>query len=302
MARSVEQTRKDLSKRWVFTWNNYTDESEAKLKEFSSECEWLIYGREHAPETGTKHLQGFIHLKKRQRGSYLINRFEGVWFNKASGSNDDNEKYTKKEGDYVEYGTKPLTGGEANQKKWREAKRLALEGNLDDIPEDIYVRYVKNLEYISKKRKLTEDHSNWTDADLKQHRLWLWGETGTGKSHNARRIAKELGCDMPYMKGLNKWWDNYNGEKVVIIEEADPKRCEMLGHYFKLWLDKYDFRPETKGGHIGQMSPEYIIVTSNFCIDACFTEPQDSVPIHRRITEHQLSSKTEPFDWPLNKI
>ena len=134
MSRSVEQTKRDYSKRWVFTWNNYTDESEAILKELSDECEWLIYGHEEAPETGTKHLQGFIHLKKRQRGSYLINRLKGAWINKAAGSNNDNEKYTKKEGDYVEYGTKPLTGAETNKKKWAEVKRLALEGNLEPEP------------------------------------------------------------------------------------------------------------------------------------------------------------------------
>ena len=72
----------------------------------------------------------------------------------------------------------------------------------------------------------------------------------------------------------------------------------MLGYYFKQWLDKYDFKPETKGGHINNISPEYIIVTSNYSIDDCFTQCQDSEPIHRRITEHQKFSKTEPFAWP----
>lgn len=298
MSRTIAQTRRDYSKRWVFTWNNYDEESEERLKEFSEECEWLIYGREEAPSTGTKHLQGFIHLKKYVRGSYLLNKFDGVWFNKAKGNDDENEKYTKKEGDYVEYGSKPLTGGQSTKKKWEKAKECAIEGRIDDVDADIYVRYIKNLEYIARKRKLTEDHSDWTDDDLKKHRLWLYGETGTGKSHMARKIAKELGCDHPYMKALNRWWDNYDGESVVIIEEADPKRCEMLGYYFKQWLDKYDFKPETKGGHINNISPEYIIVTSNYSIDECFTQCQDSEPIHRRITEHQKFSKTEPFAWP----
>lgn len=298
MSRTVEQTKRDYTKRWVFTWNNYTPENEEQLKEFSNECEWLIYGREEAPSTGTKHLQGFIHMKKRVRGSYLLNKFSFSFLNKAKASDSKNEEYTKKEGDYVEYGSKPLTGSEANQLKWKRAREAAEQGKFEEIDDNIYVRYVKNLEYIHRKRKIECNHDDWNDNDLKSHRLWLYGPTGTGKSHTARRIAKELGCDEPYMKGLNKWWDNYDGEKVVIIEEADPKRCEMLGHYFKQWCDKYKFKPEVKGGYMAQISPEYIIVTSNYCIDACFKEPEDCEPLHRRITEHEMLNKQEPFSWP----
>lgn len=148
MLRTVEETRKDISNRWIFTWDNYTDESEAKLKELSNECKWIIYVREQDPSTGTKHLQGFIYLKKRQRGAYLINKLNGACINKAArvSSNDQNEKYTKKEGDYVEYGRKPLS--EVSEKKWADARRLAEEGKFDEIDDAIYIKYRKNIEYI----------------------------------------------------------------------------------------------------------------------------------------------------------
>lgn len=301
MSRSVELTKRDYSKRWVFTWNNYTDDSEEKLKEFSNECEWLIYGKEEAPETGTKHLQGFIHLKKRVRGSYLINKFEGVWFNKAAGNNDQNEKYTKKEGNYVEYGSKPMTGSEKTKVKWKNAKQAAIEGRYDDIPEDLYVRYVKNFEHIHAKRIKVEDRTEWTNNDLHNHRLWLWGPTGSGKTHFAKMFAKKMYPDLEectYLKTLNKWIDGFENQKIMIIDDVDPDGCQHLGRFFKQWGDKWSSPQEIKGGK-QDFVVDYVIVTSNYPIDACFNAT-DADPIHRRFFEHELKHMGEPFDWPPN--
>ena len=302
MSRSVEQTKRDYSKRWVFTWNNYTDESEEKLKEFSNECEWLIYGHEEAPETGTKHLQGFIHLKKRVRGSYLINKFEGVWFNKAAGNNDQNEKYTKKEGNFVEYGSKPLTGPEKNSIKWKRTRECAISGEYNDIPDDIFIKHIRNIEYINKMSwECPKDHQkDWTDKDLKEHRLWLYGPTGTGKTYNAVKIAENLGCPNYFEKGRHKWWDNYRGERVVLIDEINPNQAKLLAEYFKNWFDKKSFPPEIKGScPKSKYFCEYFIVTSNYSIDECF-DPADAEAMHRRCTEHYLGQKGEPFAWPPN--
>lgn len=38
---------------------------------------------------------------------------------------------------------------------------------------------------------------------------WLYGPTGTGKTHKAWNDAKAVG-DV-YWKNVNKWWDGYNG-------------------------------------------------------------------------------------------
>ena len=86
---------------------------------------------------------------------------------------------------------------------------------------------------------------------------------------------------------------------MTIIEEADPKRCEHLASFFKKWCDKWNFTAECKGTVIPACRPEYIIVTSNYDIDTCFPDLSDSVPMHRRMTEQEITSRDFQVTWPV---
>lgn len=46
---------------------------------------------------------------------------------------------------------------------------------------------------------------------------WHWGASGTGKSRGVRERYPEA-----FIKSNDKWWDGYNNEDVVIIEEMGP--------------------------------------------------------------------------------
>jgi len=96
-----------------------------------------------------------------------------------------------------EYGVKPV---KRNSKvDWEEVKQKAINGNIEDIPADIYVKHYRNLVQIKK------DHMTTTDSDNLRG-LWIWGKSGIGKSAMAR-------ADHPssYPKLCNKWWDGYQG-------------------------------------------------------------------------------------------
>ena len=227
----------------------------------------------------------------------------GVHIEACKGSFKENFEYcTKEDKDgYFEKGERPMDKkeqGEREQKKWKRARELAEEGRFSEIDDKLYCMYCKNFEYIYNKKMKQAD--NLDLEDLKNNCLWLWGPSGIGKSHQSRLIASKLDPDnRPYLKGLNKWWTGYNREKVVIIDEADPKHCEYLGHYLKQWADKWSFTAETKGGNIGEIRPEYIIVTSNYSINECFPEPADNGPLHRRFTEiNYYDRQTQSIDWP----
>lgn len=109
------------------------------------------------------------------------------------------------------------------------------------------------------------------NADNKDRNIltnyWFMGETGAGKSREAKtRFRAEYGVH--YDKMLNKWWDGYQGEKVVILDDITPDHCNIAHHLLR-WLDHYSFNAEVKGGTIN-IRPEIIIVTSNYTIEEVF--------------------------------
>lgn len=103
--------------------------------------------------------------------------------------------------------------------------------------------------------------------------IWLLGEPGTGKSYWARTTYPTL-----FEKPQNKWWDGYNNEDVVLIDDLDS---ESMGHLLKIWADQYSFIGETKNGTI---RPTYktLIVTSNYHPDALFKDSMMAKAIARR--------------------
>ena len=64
----------------------------------------------------------------------------------------------------------------------------------------------------------------------------------------------------------------------------------MLGHYLKIWSDKYPFNAETKGGTIF-IRPKVIVVTSNFEIEELHDKPQIQDAIKRRFTVERMLIK-----------
>lgn len=82
----------------------------------------------------------------------------------------------------------------------------------------------------------------------------------------------------------SKWFDGYKGEKVIIIEDLDKYTCHanQLGHYLKIWGDKYRCSGEIKGGTVPLLH-RVLIVTSNYQIKDLFA------PDEERMTNLQVN-------------
>ncbi|KAF4805087.1 hypothetical protein TURU_002294 [Turdus rufiventris] len=87
--------------RWCFTLNNPSEEEIRGVQSVPhADCHYAIVGKE-VWEQGTPHLQGFLHMKKKQRLSALKKLIPRAHWDKAHGSDEDNENYWSKEGNVI---------------------------------------------------------------------------------------------------------------------------------------------------------------------------------------------------------
>ncbi len=257
------------SRGYVFTVNNYLDSDIKNLD--SLNCRYLVYGKE-VGENLTPHLQGFILFKSQISRASISKKIPRAYLDEQKGTNEEAILYCKKEGNFKERGEPPISKkkqGDLGKRTYEEAWSLAKEGKIEDIHPGLKIRYWRTLcsieEFYCPKPKTlsTLDHQ------------WYYGNTGTGKSRKAREENPDA-----YIKSPNKWWDDYQGEDTVIIEEWSPVH-QVLASHLKTWCDHYAFRAERKGGSM-LIRPKKIIITSNYSIPECFELSQDSQPILRR--------------------
>lgn len=266
----------DRCRRFCFTWNNYPLDAEEQLRCFfdRKHAVYLVFGRE-VGESGTPHLQGYVHLKDAITFRALKSQLPSVHIERARGDGAQNRAYCTKDADFVEIGTLPVEKGKAGKEAWALILRKAEEGDWTWIKSE-YPRVWINT--YSKLQSLRKPQLGVIDGDIMNE--WWYGETGTGKS----RLAWEKYGSICYQKMLNKWWDGYDNEEVVIIEEWSPKN-EVTASALKIWADRYPFAAQIKGGVLQKIRPRKIIVISNYRLSDCFPDSRDREPVARRFQE-----------------
>lgn len=90
-----------------------------------------------------------------------------------------------------------------------------------------------------------------------------------------------------YPKLCNKWWEGYQGQKNVIMDDIDPDLAKCLKQHIKLWGDGYTVVLEVKGGAVKDNYLNFI-VTSQYSIRECFTDEKYYQAIKRRFKEIHL--------------
>lgn len=259
------------SMNFTFTWNNYPTDHESLLRAVKG-VKYIVYGQEIGKECGTPHLQGTIVYKSQKTEQQVRKHLPGCHIEICKYL-QESITYCKKDGDHTEWGTAPKSNkqkGENEQKRWKRIREACEAGNMDEVDDKIRFTQYKACEHFrsegSKKRKLD---------DTEEKMLWYYGASGTGKSRKAREDNPDA-----YLKMCNKWWDGYEDEHVVLIEDFDNAHS-VLNHHMKIWADRYPFMAEIKGG-ARKIRPKKIIVTSNYHPNEIWFKDAELEPILRR--------------------
>lgn len=284
------------SRGWTFTYNRYTPEGEARVR--GVECQYMCYGHEVAPTTGTPHLQGYLYFSNPRMLTGVKKLFpDGIHFEAAKGTAAQNKIYCSKTADpnFFEKGESPISPeacGEMEQDRWKRIRTLCKEGNFADLPDDFVCQHPGNFERIMQLHMLYRELPSRPVLD----NYWVTGETGIGKSRSIRDWAEGHGLKV-FDKDATKWWTGYRDEEVVHIEEFEPSDAKQLAGMLKKWTDHYPVTVETKNGYI-KVRPLWVFISSNYDIDMVFPMDRELVPLNRRFKKLHLKGADVLAQFP----
>jgi len=273
------------SKNFTFTWNNYPPDAKEQL--VSLNASYVCYSHEEAPTTGTLHLQGYICFPNARYLSAVKKLVKpNWWIDVSKGDLNQNQDYVSKVAEMIVIGKPPKSKaqvGADEAKRWKLVKEAAVAGRLDDIPEDIYVRYYSTL------KKIAADHTPPPATLDTLENKWLWGPSGCGKS----KLAREMYPDAYIKDPKEKWWDGYVDQEAVIIDDFDKFDVAQSGN-MKRWVDHYPFPAQFKGS-TKLIRPKFVIVTSNYAPEEIWQDVHTLEPINRRFNVIHMGPHHEAY-------
>jgi hypothetical protein len=239
--------RRMRSRGWIFVLNNYDEKEFEEFKDL--ETKYTVIGEE-VGDSGTPHLQGYVYFANKMSLKQLRLINSRAHYEMQKGTCDQAADYCKKDGKFFEKGNFPKRGRPKNR---IEDNKKLLSSSIRELVENGEIS-VYSVPRLKKARVILEQENDpYTHNDTRGE--WYYGEPGAGKSRKAREENPDA-----FIKSQNKWFDGYSGEKVIILDDLDTN---ILGHYLKIWADRYSCSGEIKGGTVN-LQHEKFIVTSNY--------------------------------------
>lgn len=272
------------NRNFCFTHNNYPD----TLLEDELACKYIGYAKEIAPTTGTPHLQGWVSFENAKTLSAVRRLLPGCHIVVMRGTFEENDDYCSKSATMTHRGIKPQgrnTNGVKEIERWEVARNLAKEGKFDEIDADICLRCYSTLKNIYKDYQVKP-----APVDVKC--FWIHGLTGTGKSHCVETAFPD--CYKKSMDDL-KWFDGYNDEDVVYLEDFDIYQVKW-GGMLKRLADKWPMQASIKGA-MKYIRPRMVIVTSNYPPDRIWTDSATLGPLERRFKVVEKMNQEQVIDF-----
>ncbi len=212
------------STRWIFTdfeFLNWID-----LFEANEILTFFLYGAEKCPETGKDHYQGYLQLskKKTRNALKLLLKSDAIHLEVMRGTPQQNTTYCSKEGRTIVSRGK-FNGVGARTDKDAMLKAIAEGKSEFEIMDEFPSLHMTMWRGIARQIELRRYKGVPKTRDI--HVTYVWGPTGVGKTLHAINEFKEEEYFLITGDQLKKnWWDGYNLEKNLIIDEYD-NQCKI---------------------------------------------------------------------------
>lgn len=265
------------ARNWIFTWNNPLPGQAPVLWEGA---EYLIYQKETGAQ-GTPHFQGYVRFKQQRRLSALKQLIETAHWEPLRGTHEGQVHYCSKPvndcvcehctaarllpppTEHTELGSPPQQGKRSDlieiQKKLDEGKGYQAVFRENFSSSARYSRFFKEYARLQAKPR-----------DFKTIVTFLHGQSGAGKTSWVLKQCEGLSV---YWKPKGKWWDDYDSQDVVIMDEWDDTWwtfSETLNLF-----DKFPLRLESKNGHV-IFNSKHIYITNNSDITTLYNHNEKS--------------------------
>jgi len=102
--------------------------------------------------------------------------------------------------------------------------------------------------------------------------IWIWGESNTGRSTEAKRIAQQTGEDIYYVRPEQlRFWDGYTGQRTIILEDFDLTWCPEKT--LKMIMERGEVKLNIKGSFTWACWTTVIVVTTKDIFETGFERP-----------------------------
>lgn len=244
-----------IARRWCFTLNNpREDEHVHTLWSTWTGLRFAVCQREQG-ESGTDHYQGYTEWSGTMRLAAVKRLLPRAHWEPAKGTQAHNVDYCtkadgRKDGPWT-HGDR-TQAGQGKRNDLTEIKRMLDSGSsVNDIADTHFEQWLNHSESFHKYKRIKTEKRCWYPTVIV-----ICGPTGTGKSRLARELCSTVDT---YWWSNDKWWDAYDGQKAVILDEF---KGGLRWEFLLRLLDNNPFAVEVKGG-TREFTSRAIIITSN---------------------------------------
>ena len=235
---------------------------------------YLVFGREQTKD-GLEHWQGYVEFHREWINQYHIThprlKYRDIsatlglsnktHLERARYDAFANSKYCKKANQFKTFG-EPVKQGKRTDLDAMARSILSGKKRTREIAEENPSVWVRNHRAMDRLQSMADAKLERKDV----HILWYHGPPGTGKSVSIRKLYPNA-----YKYLFDGWWDGYDGQDTVIIDECTPDMFNAT-HKPSFWntliQDGEPYRAGTKGSHAQIVATKFIMI-SNFTPQQC---------------------------------